>query len=69
MADKKTTTAAEPAVACKYTVDEFKAASFDLFGQGDHIVDGAFYGKDLTATYTVAEAKKFVKDFLAKPVK
>ena len=68
MADKKTTTAKEPAVACKYTVDEFKAASFDLFGQGDHIVDGAFYGKDLTATYTVAEAKKFVEDFLAKKV-
>ena len=68
MADKRTTTAKEPVVACKYTVDEFKAASFDLFGQGDHIVDGAFYGKDLAATYTVAEAKKFVEDFLAKKV-
>ena len=68
--DKKTATAKkEPAVACKYTVEDFKAASFVLFGQGEHVVDGAFCGKDLNATYTVNEAKKIVKDFLEKPVK
>lgn len=71
MADKEkatTATAKEPVVACKYTVEELKEAAYDLFGDGPHVVDGAFCGKDLTATYTVREAKEFVEAFLHKPV-
>lgn len=72
MADEKaaakatTKTAAQEA---RYTVSELKEAAQALFGYGPEVVDGAFFGKDLTATYTVKEAQAAVGAFLAKPIK
>ena len=53
--------------AVAYTLDEFRAASKDLFGYGSEVIDGAVYGKT-KESYTVDEMKKLVKDFLEKPV-
>ena len=54
MADAKTTTATQGAApAVKYTLGELEEASRDLFGYGPEVIDGAFYGKDGEASYTV----------------
>ncbi|MDD6697864.1 MAG: hypothetical protein PUE51_05905 [Veillonellaceae bacterium] len=69
MADAKTTTATQSAApAVKYTLGELKEASHDLFGYGPEVIDGAFYGKDGEASYTVKEARDAVEAFLNKPV-
>ena len=60
--------AAGAAPAVKYTLDEIKEASRDLFGYGPEVIDGAFYGKDASAAYTVKEARDAVEAFLNKPV-
>lgn len=59
----------EPAVAVRYTFGELKEAAFNLFGYGPEALEGAFYGKDKTARYTVKEARDAVTAFLEKPVK
>lgn len=65
--DEQTVTSAA-AEAASYTLQELQEASQNLFGCGAEVLDGAFYGKDLTKRYTVDEAKSLVDAFLTKEV-
>lgn len=70
MSDEKTATLAKDAVASavRYKFSEIKDASEALFGHAPAVVDGAFFGKDKEASYTVKEAQDLVKAFLNKPI-
>ena len=64
----KPASAAEPAVAVRYSYEELRDAS-NAFGYGPEVMDGAFYGKDKNKAYTVKEARDAVEAFLKRPVK
>lgn len=55
-----------PSEPAKFNIGDLRAHAKELFGVNPEIFDGAFFG--VTGTFTKAEAKQKIADFLNKKV-